>query len=72
MNIEGDVTMHCPGCKRAFEMNLKDLSPGKTKTCEGCGETITFTGDDMRKGAEALKKIRDSIEAIKKAAHRSR
>ena len=70
MNLEGDVTMNFPGCKRAFEINLKDVRPGTSTTCKGCGKTITFDGDDMRRGAESLKKIRDAWASLQKAAKR--
>lgn len=60
---EKTAKIPCPGCKTEVEVQLKEISPGKSATCPGCGATLDFKGDDA--GA-AVKKLDDAIDRLKK------
>ena len=48
--IELEVKVPCPQCKRPIPMKVREMVPGGSRACpNGCGATITFTGDDGQK-----------------------
>lgn len=52
MDLEADI--NCPGCKRKIKIKVKEMVPGRNKTCSYCRAEIQFSGDDGRKAQKAL------------------
>ena len=61
-DLEAKVT--CPNCGHQIKIKVKEMVPGRTKSCPYCHATINFTGDDGRKAQKALDDLEKSLKKL--------
>jgi hypothetical protein len=62
MDLEAEVT--CPGCGKKFKQKIKEMVPGRSRTCPHCRVNIEFSGDDARKAQKALDDFQKSLKKL--------
>ena len=62
MDLEADI--NCPGCKRKIKIKVKEMVPGRKKTCSFCRSEIQFSGDDGRKAQKAVDDFEKSLKNL--------
>lgn len=62
MDLEADV--QCPGCNRKMKIKVKEMVPGRKKTCRYCSAEIHFTGDDGRKAQRAVDDLERTLKSL--------
>jgi DNA-directed RNA polymerase subunit RPC12/RpoP len=60
MDLEASI--ECPNCMRKTKIKVKEMVPGRKKTCSGCGAEFSFTGDDGRKAQKALDDLKKLVK----------
>ena len=55
------VEVTCPNCKRRVKIKVKEMVPGRSKSCPYCQAQFQFTGDDGRHVQQVL----DDLESSK-------
>lgn len=64
-NLNATICAECPSCKKKHKKNTKDVAPNSSIKCP-CGQTIVFTGDDLRKVQKALDDLKRSLKNLGK------
>lgn len=60
-----ETKMACPGCRRQFRIKVREMVPGRSKSCPySCGATLNFTGDDGRKVQAALDRLERTLRSL--------
>jgi hypothetical protein len=62
MDLESDFT--CPNCKRQFKIKVKEMVPGRSKSCPFCRTRLSFTGADGRKAQRAMDELQKTIKKL--------
>jgi hypothetical protein len=57
------TTIRCPNCNRTLYVKVKEMVPGRTKSCI-CGFVIRFQGDDGRKVQRELDKLERQLKRM--------
>lgn len=67
MNLDIEIDIPCPGCKRKFKEKVKNLKPGKSKVCPHCQKTIEYSGEDIPKSFQkSLDNLKRTIKNLNK------
>ncbi len=59
---EVKIDLKCPKCGHIFQEKIREIKPGRIKTCPHCGVTIEYKGDD-------LSKVQTELDKLKKIGH---
>ena len=62
MDLSTDI--ECPNCKKKIQIKIKEMVPGRKKSCPKCRTEIKFTGDDGRKAQKALDDLEKSMKNL--------
>lgn len=60
MDLETEIK--CPSCGRNLKIKAREMIPGRSQNCPGCGTRVRFSGDDGRKTQKALDDVTKTLK----------
>jgi len=64
MRLKADLKCPNPKCRRALNLHVDEMVPGRSKTCPHCKTEINFKGDDGRKVQKALDDLEKTLKGL--------
>jgi DNA-directed RNA polymerase subunit RPC12/RpoP len=58
------MDIRCRNCGHKTRIRVKEMIPGRSKRCSGCGTTLQFSGDDGRRVQRSLDDLEPQLKRL--------